>query len=84
MFAPADGVPEDPATGSAAVAFAASLAAVLPEPDGNFAWTVEQGAVIGRPSRISVSAEKRAGAVTSVRVGGSAVIVGEGRFSEPT
>jgi trans-2,3-dihydro-3-hydroxyanthranilate isomerase len=84
MFAPADGVPEDPATGSAAAAFAASLAAVLPDPDGHFAWTVKQGAEIGRPSRISVSAEKRAGHVISVRVGGSAVIVGEGRFSEPT
>jgi trans-2,3-dihydro-3-hydroxyanthranilate isomerase len=81
MFAPADGVPEDPATGSAAAAFAASLAAVLPEPDGQFAWTVEQGAEIGRPSRISVSVEKQAGRVVSVRVGGSAVIVGEGRFN---
>lgn len=81
MFAPADGVPEDPATGSAAAAFAASLAAALPEPDGEFAWTVAQGAEIDRPSRISVSVEKRAGHVASVRVGGSAVIVGEGRFN---
>jgi trans-2,3-dihydro-3-hydroxyanthranilate isomerase len=80
MFAPVDGVPEDPATGSAAAAFAASLAAALPEPDGHFAWTVEQGAEIGRPSRISVSVEKHAGHVTSVRVGGNAVIVGEGAF----
>jgi trans-2,3-dihydro-3-hydroxyanthranilate isomerase len=80
MFAPADGVPEDPATGSAAAAFAASLAAALPDADGHFAWTVEQGAKIGRPSRISVSVEKRAGQVVSVRVGGNAVIVGEGSF----
>jgi trans-2,3-dihydro-3-hydroxyanthranilate isomerase len=81
MFAPADGVPEDPATGSAAAAFAASLAAALPDANGHFAWTVEQGAEMGRPSRISVSVEKRAGTVASVRVGGSAVIVGEGRFN---
>ena len=81
MFAPADGVPEDPATGSAAAAFAASLAAARPEPDGHFAWTVEQGAEIGRPSRISVAVEKRAGHVTSVRVSGSAVIVGGGSFA---
>jgi trans-2,3-dihydro-3-hydroxyanthranilate isomerase len=81
MFAPADGVPEDPATGSAAAAFAASLAAALPEPEGQFAWTVDQGTEIGRPSRISVSVEKRAGRVISVRVGGSAVIVGEGWFN---
>jgi trans-2,3-dihydro-3-hydroxyanthranilate isomerase len=80
MFAPADGVPEDPATGSAAAAFAGSLAAALPDTDGQFAWTVEQGAEIGRPSLISVSVEKRAGRVTAIRVGGNAVIVGEGAF----
>ena len=84
MFAPADGVPEDPATGSAAAAFAASLSAALPDPEGHFAWTVEQGAEIGRPSLISVSVEKHAGAVTSVCVGGSAVIVGGGSFRSPT
>jgi trans-2,3-dihydro-3-hydroxyanthranilate isomerase len=83
MFAPADGVPEDPATGSAAAAFAASLAAALPDTDGYFAWTVEQGAEIGRPSRISASVEKRAGQVVAVRVGGNAVIVGEGSFRLP-
>jgi trans-2,3-dihydro-3-hydroxyanthranilate isomerase len=81
MFAPADGIPEDPATGSAAAAFAASLAAALPDTDGSFAWTVEQGAEIGRPSRISVSVEKRGGQVVSVSVGGHAVIVGEGVFN---
>src|SRR6201996_2829546 len=65
MFAPADGVAEDPATGSAAAAFAGSLAASLP--DGTFAWTVAQGAEIGRPSLISVSVEKRAGQVAAIR-----------------
>jgi trans-2,3-dihydro-3-hydroxyanthranilate isomerase len=80
MFAPADGVPEDPATGSAAAALAGSLAAALPEADGEFAWTIEQGAEIGRPSLISSTAIKRAGQVVAIRVGGSAVIVGEGSF----
>ena len=80
MFAPADGVAEDPATGSAAAAFAASLAAALPDPDGHFAWTIEQGAELGRPSHISVSVEKCAGRVVAIKVGGSAVIVGEGSF----
>jgi len=81
MFAPADGVPEDPATGSAAAALAGSLAAALPEADGEFDWTVEQGAEIGRPSLISATAVKRAGQVVAIRVGGSAVIVGEGAFN---
>jgi trans-2,3-dihydro-3-hydroxyanthranilate isomerase len=81
MFAPADGIPEDPATGSAAAALASSLAAALPDADGAFAWTIEQGAEIGRPSLISAIAEKSAGRVIAVRVGGGAVIVGEGNFS---
>ncbi len=80
MFAPADGIPEDPATGSAAAALASTLAEALPDTDGEFAWTVEQGAEIGRPSLISAVAVKRAGQVVSIRVGGSAVIVGEGAF----
>jgi trans-2,3-dihydro-3-hydroxyanthranilate isomerase len=81
MFAPADGIPEDPATGSAAAALASSLAEALPDTDGEFAWTIEQGAEIGRPSLISATAVKRAGRVVSIRVGGSAVIVGEGQFT---
>jgi trans-2,3-dihydro-3-hydroxyanthranilate isomerase len=80
MFAPADGIPEDPATGSAAAALASSLAERLPDADGEFAWTIEQGAEIGRPSLISAVAVKRAGRVIAVRVGGSAVIVGDGSF----
>ena len=81
MFAPADGIPEDPATGSAAAALASCLAAALPDTDGEFTWTVEQGAEIGRPSLISAVAVKRAGQVVAIRVGGSAVIVGEGQFT---
>jgi trans-2,3-dihydro-3-hydroxyanthranilate isomerase len=81
MFAPADGIPEDPATGSAAAALVSCLAAALPDRDGEFAWTIEQGAEIGRPSLISAVAVKRAGQVAAVRVGGSAVIVGEGAFN---
>jgi len=81
MFAPADGIPEDPATGSAAAALASCLAAALPDMDGEFAWTVEQGAEIGRPSLISTVAVKRAGQVVAIRVGGNAVIVGEGSFA---
>jgi trans-2,3-dihydro-3-hydroxyanthranilate isomerase len=80
MWAPGDGVLEDPATGSAAGALAASLAAALPDPDGVFRWTIEQGAEIGRPSVIQASAEKRGGAVVAIRVGGQAVIVAEGSF----
>jgi len=80
MWAPADGVPEDPATGSAAAAFAGSLAARLPDREGVFAWTIEQGAELGRPSIIQASAEKRDGKVIAIRVGGNAAIVADGAF----
>ncbi|MDB5393038.1 MAG: phenazine biosynthesis protein PhzF [Rhodospirillales bacterium] len=81
MWGPSVGVAEDPATGSAAAVLAASLAAALPDRDGHFTWTIEQGAELARPSFISASAEKRDGQVISTRVGGGAVIVGEGSFN---
>jgi trans-2,3-dihydro-3-hydroxyanthranilate isomerase len=78
MFAPALGVEEDPATGSACAALASVAGGRLAEPDGVFRWTVEQGVALGRPSTIAIEATKRAGAVTSVRVSGYTVIMGEG------
>ena len=78
MWGPSVGVAEDPATGAAAAILAASLAAGLPDRDGDFGWKIEQGAELGRPSFISASAEKRGGRVVAVKVGGGAVIVGEG------
>jgi len=80
MWAPADGIPEDPATGSAAAALAGSLAAALPDADGEFTWTIEQGAELGRPSILTATAIKRAGQVVQIRVGGGVVIVGGGAF----
>jgi trans-2,3-dihydro-3-hydroxyanthranilate isomerase len=79
MFAPADGVPEDPATGSAAGPLACHLAR-----HGLISFGAEivisQGAEIRRPStlhaRVTGSAEK----IEGVDVGGSAVIVARGEF----
>jgi trans-2,3-dihydro-3-hydroxyanthranilate isomerase len=81
MWAPSLGVPEDPATGAAAVTLAASLAAMLPDPAGRFGWTIEQGAEIGRPSLIHAEAEKHEGTVVAAKVGGSAIIVAEGQIA---
>jgi trans-2,3-dihydro-3-hydroxyanthranilate isomerase len=83
MWGPSVGVAEDPATGAAAAVLAGSLAAGLPDRDGDFTWSIEQGAELGRPSFISASAEKRDGRVVSIRVGGGAVIVGEGWLNAP-
>jgi trans-2,3-dihydro-3-hydroxyanthranilate isomerase len=78
MFAPAHGIAEDPATGSAAAALAALFAHLETAPDAEVAIEITQGEEMGRPSRISASARKRGGAVGPVRVSGTAVLVMEG------
>jgi trans-2,3-dihydro-3-hydroxyanthranilate isomerase len=78
MFAPAFGVPEDPATGSAAAAFAGLLAANGGLGDGEHAIAIEQGYEMGRPSVIHLAAVLAAGKLVSASVGGDAVIITEG------
>ena len=80
MFAPFDGVPEDPATGSANGALGALLAGYDPVPSGSFRWRVAQGVEMGRPSLLEVSAEKRDGEVVDARVAGTSVMVSEGNI----
>ena len=84
MFAPGFGVSEDPATGSACAALGGYLAARNPRHDGTLRWVVEQGFEMGRPSIMEVEVDKRGGAVTAVRVGGSTVLVCEGQMEVPS
>lgn len=83
MFAPALGIEEDPATGSGAVALAGVLAGQRGESEGRFAWRIDQGVAMGRPSRLEASAEKRAGRVVRIRVGGATHIAAEGTMDVP-
>jgi trans-2,3-dihydro-3-hydroxyanthranilate isomerase len=83
MFAPGSGVPEDPATGSAAAALGGYLAKADGGADGTLAWVVEQGLEIGRPSVLYVEADRSEGRTTAIRVGGSAVFVSSGTMSVP-
>jgi trans-2,3-dihydro-3-hydroxyanthranilate isomerase len=78
MFAPLDGVPEDPATGSANCALAGLLTHHAPASDGSFHWRIAQGVEMGRPSLLEASAEKRDGDVVATRIGGTCVLVSEG------
>jgi trans-2,3-dihydro-3-hydroxyanthranilate isomerase len=80
MFAPGINITEDPATGSAVACFGGWLAMKEAKADGAFAWSVDQGIEMGRPSRLEVSVTKAAGAVTAVRVAGRAVLMSEGRL----
>jgi trans-2,3-dihydro-3-hydroxyanthranilate isomerase len=79
MFAPAGGVPEDPATGSAAGPLACHLAR-----HGRIAFgdeiQISQGAEIKRPSTLHARVTGSADAIERVEVGGSAVIVARGEF----
>jgi trans-2,3-dihydro-3-hydroxyanthranilate isomerase len=78
MFAPLDGIPEDPATGSANAALGALLARHDPAPSGSFRRRIAQGVEMGRPSVLEVRTEKRDGVVVETRVGGASVLVSEG------
>lgn len=83
MFAPEIGVPEDPATGSAAAALAGYLALESGTRDGTLRWRVDQGVEMGRPSVLEISADLHGGTVTAVRVAGAAVLVSEGTIRIP-
>jgi trans-2,3-dihydro-3-hydroxyanthranilate isomerase len=80
VFVPGLSVPEDPATGSACAALAGYLAARTPRLDGTLRWTVAQGLEMGRASRLELEADKQGGEITAVRVGGSSVVVSQGRL----
>jgi trans-2,3-dihydro-3-hydroxyanthranilate isomerase len=85
MFGPGSGVPEDPATGSAAVALGVYLVdrGLLPS-DGEAAFTIYQGAEMHRPSRLEVEVRARSGAAVTTSVGGRVVPVSSGHIALPT
>lgn len=78
MFAPAMGIPEDPATGSAAVNFAGVIQHFDTLPDGPHKRIIEQGLEMGRPSFIALSFTTEGGKLANVRIGGHAVRVADG------
>lgn len=80
MFAPMFGIAEDPATGSAAAAFAGLLTRSGRYRDGAHSLVIEQGYEMGRPSLITLGMTIADGRLTSATIGGGAVIVSEGRI----
>jgi trans-2,3-dihydro-3-hydroxyanthranilate isomerase len=79
MFAPADGIPEDSATGSAAGPLAVHLVRHGRISAGE-EIRISQGAEIGRPSTLHAVAHGSAESIDRVEVGGQAVIVARGEF----
>jgi trans-2,3-dihydro-3-hydroxyanthranilate isomerase len=84
FFAPAAGVDEDPATGSACAALVASLARRSPGQDGTYRLAISQGVALGRPSTLEGTAHTVDGQLTDVVVSGRAAIVGAGTMTLPT
>ncbi len=80
MFAPGHGIPEDPATGSAAAAFAGVLMQFEALGAGTHDVAIAQGVAMGRPSAIDLQIEIAEGALRSVEIGGGAVRVMEGKL----
>lgn len=80
MFANGLGIGEDPATGSAAAAFAGVAHAFEAPDDGEHELIIEQGHKMGRPSRIILGLSVEAGQLAGVSVAGHAVDVMRGEF----
>ncbi len=82
VFAPGEGIAEDPGTGAAAGPMAVHLAR-----HGRIAFgdeiVIEQGVEIGRPSTLHARARGSGDRLDGVEVGGHAVIVGSGTFRLP-
>ncbi|WP_395543197.1 PhzF family phenazine biosynthesis protein [Neotabrizicola sp. sgz301269] len=83
MFSPTAGIPEDPATGSATAILAAQLLQNAALPEGITTLSVMQGVEMGRPSRLRLTIDLRAGRLHSVRIAGTAVAVSQGRIRLP-
>lgn len=84
MFAPALGIKEDPATGSAAAALAGYLVKRRRKNEDILQWQIEQGVEMGRPSFLKIKAELNCyddnGEIKVIYVGGKSIIVSKGEF----
>jgi len=80
VFVPHLGVPEDPATGSAAGCLAAYLLKFHPHYDSTLSLTLGQGYDIGRPSEIKIHA-KFDGHLYHIQVGGRVKEIAHGKWN---
>lgn len=78
MFSPGDGIPEDPATGSAVAGLSGVIARFDDLASGNHHYRIEQGFEMGRPSLIDLIMTIEHMRFTAASIGGHAVIVSEG------
>ncbi|WP_245513594.1 MULTISPECIES: PhzF family phenazine biosynthesis protein [unclassified Mesorhizobium] len=81
MIVPGTPSYEDPATGSAAAAFAGAIMHFDGPTDGISQLWIEQGLEMGRPSRIRLELNVEGGKLAAARIGGHAVKLAEGKLS---
>ncbi|MEH6631489.1 MAG: PhzF family phenazine biosynthesis protein [Halopseudomonas aestusnigri] len=80
MFAPALGIEEDPATGSAIAALAGVAAINLGFNEGELSFSVLQGVAMGRRSEITATAVVKNSKLISVGVGGATSFTASGEI----
>jgi trans-2,3-dihydro-3-hydroxyanthranilate isomerase len=82
FFAPHQGIPEDPATGSASGGLASYMVRhrLVPAKPPLTVVTTEQGLEMHRPSKVTVEVEGEPEEIRMVRVSGDVVLVMEGVF----
>ncbi len=78
MFFPLNSIVEDPATGSAAAAFAGVIAQFDKPGDGDHTLVLEQGYQMGRPSQITLGLDMLDGRLTGASIGGYSMVVSKG------
>jgi PhzF family phenazine biosynthesis protein len=81
MFCPALGIPEDPVSGNAHAMLASYLWELGQFGKNSTAFTGRQGGQMNRPGEVSVKLEIDHGSLLAAHIGGSAVIVSEGRLA---
>ncbi len=82
VFVPGVGVPEDPATGSAAAGLGIALVAAGQLPEGG-RYAITQGVEMGRPSSLAGRVEASAGTATLCHVAGQVQSVASGEIEVP-
>jgi len=83
MWAPALGVEEDSATGSACAALVGAMALKHDFGETTCHLSIRQGVLMGRPSEIEAEARKNGSVVTSVSVGGATAYIASGEIEVP-
>lgn len=84
VFVPGPTMPEDPATGSAAVGLGIALvSAGHAVPDGWTSYRISQGVEMGRPATLFGRVRAESGSAVECRVAGQVVPIGSGEIAVP-